>query len=311
MEFDSLPPEVIHVHSEKSILSEEEHRYSSASEVDEDVSVSDRISFDSLRPDSADELPPPLGYLGRSAPADLLAKRTPETAPLDDPWELLDSHTQGNTQGVHDVDELDNIPLCRVDTDSQAASQSSHRSFVVDGGPPPRGFLETEVPPVREILRCGNRRLSLTSLEIAPREFDGQLSVDAEASDNKSVDEPSEAFQVDRNFTKGKQINRALRKRMKKAGVTVSSGLGARSLPTTSLAAGTSLCNPTRATTKKDLSTIAAGATSQYGKKKVKKMMERYGEQSEDEREMAIKLMGGKKMNHQIVPVTIILTCVV
>lgn len=35
--------------------------------------------FDS-RPDSADELPPPANYKGRTAPKDLLAKRTPETA---------------------------------------------------------------------------------------------------------------------------------------------------------------------------------------------------------------------------------------
>lgn len=201
VEFDELPPEVIVVHSERSILSDDENHWilrreqiedslsdlqtmkrtvasqesSSSLETEEaqescendgtETKCQRRLPRESRRPDSADELPPPSTYLGRAAPKDLLAKRTPETAPMSQASESESDFDldQGSFTSRAQTERQPHrsVPLItspfRETLPAQSSACNRRRRRAVDGGPPPRGFLEFEVPPVRDLLRFGSK----------------------------------------------------------------------------------------------------------------------------------------------------------
>lgn len=145
VDFDELPPRIHKVHSNRSIISDDDgHLGEGNSSSDEEPSLSCRrrssqSSAELKRQDSVDELPPPPLYLGRGSAKDLLTHRILEV--FEDPPVV---HKNGN--------------LCKpVDTEQTAQDRIRRRSNVVDGGPMPTGFLENELPPAKVLLSLGSK----------------------------------------------------------------------------------------------------------------------------------------------------------
>eukprot|EP01053_Blabericola_migrator_P001945 Blabericola_migrator_1__1944@NODE_152_length_12797_cov_95_608720_g133_i0_p1_GENE_NODE_152_length_12797_cov_95_608720_g133_i0NODE_152_length_12797_cov_95_608720_g133_i0_p1_ORF_typecomplete_len1303_score270_78FbpA/PF05833_11/1_6e78NFACTR_1/PF05670_13/1_8e04NFACTR_1/PF05670_13/1_2e25NFACTC/PF11923_8/2_1e03NFACTC/PF11923_8/3_7e21_NODE_152_length_12797_cov_95_608720_g133_i010634971 len=289
VEFDELPPEVIVVHSERSILSDDENHWiwrgaEDPDETPEEIggtTISPQRGRDNTkrarelrvlrRPDSADELPPPSSYMGRAAPRDLLAKRTPETAPISEMSDMSDdedhlpqrAQTERQVHRWHPDDSPMGITRDSLPVHSKTVSFSGRRERrrAVDGGPPPRGFLEFEVPPVRDLLRFGSR--------------------------HSAHDEDEEAFHSSEACPEEppkKKMSKAERKQAKKA-----------NKPPTSPSS-----QPDTPTTTRSKVTKQPAAQIPRGKKQKLKRMKKYEEQSDDEKEIALKLIGSKRMKHEV-----------
>eukprot|EP01054_Gregarina_sp_Poly1_P004866 Gregarina_sp_Poly_1__4865@NODE_258_length_10499_cov_54_071223_g225_i0_p1_GENE_NODE_258_length_10499_cov_54_071223_g225_i0NODE_258_length_10499_cov_54_071223_g225_i0_p1_ORF_typecomplete_len1304_score223_76FbpA/PF05833_11/9_7e81FbpA/PF05833_11/1_6e04NFACTR_1/PF05670_13/1_7e03NFACTR_1/PF05670_13/5_8e26NFACTR_1/PF05670_13/3_6e03NFACTC/PF11923_8/6_5e02NFACTC/PF11923_8/7_9e03NFACTC/PF11923_8/1_6e20_NODE_258_length_10499_cov_54_071223_g225_i02384149 len=325
VEFDELPPEVIVVHSERSILSDDENHWllrgdSADEETGEEEEhfkpvtgtiSSKKLTGDLCRPDSADELPPPSSYLGRAAPRDLLAKRTPETAPMaqesDTERELFGEPglfaDRAQTERQEHRTSLTLVSPFQETLPTQSKSLPSRRKqrSAVDGGPPPRGFLEFEVPPVRDLLRFGSRHsgrdifsekavkkeesnATQLSRSGVPKEDDilSKFNAETETADNDTGPK-----------TTKKHMSKAERKLRKSKQKEICSEKDSK--------VDLEECNQRyEENSPRAEKKVRGTAQLPRGKKLKMKRIKKYQDQSDDEKEMALKLIGSKRMKHEV-----------